>query len=157
MTESEVEFLNSIEQYQPELDFYQKSHACSDGVKVSAIKAIWDKFAPSVSLQRFGNARSIHVPVDLACGTCISAMFNEVINWRRIVTSKKQSEVAQTYFKGVPDKTKAKVIEVAPKESGVYYNINDIESVKNALTKSDIKFHHKMKLPKLLQLLNESK
>ena len=167
-----MNLLKELKPFHKQIDAFKSGYGITDTVAIQKLADIWDAFADTRKKAIYGSDSAVIPRTKTTCASCIKDMMNMLCNWREIVTREEGEKLVE--FKSV----KAKVEVVKPKavigvnddptkiwgegsgiENGIVVNtdINDIEAVRKLLTMSGIKYHHKMKLPKLLELLNEPK
>lgn len=152
-----MNLLLKLKPLEAHLDAFEKTKSMTDTQAVKACIEIWDEWKniPEVSLVIYGKVK-LMPKTDMGCGSCVGEAIRSLVAWRNA----QRAAIPKIIFKGVPDmsKPKAKVSEeVVTDDKGhiLLVNESDIESVKAALKAKKIGYHHKMKLPALLGLLNK--
>ena len=162
-----MNLLKELEPFHKQIDAFKAGYGITDTVAIQKLADIWDAFADTRKKAIYGSDSAVIPRTKTTCASCIKDMMNMLCNWREIVTREEGEKLVE--FKSV----KAKVEVVTPKVlvenvKGSYVDfsdpdvfaeldLDDIENLRNVLHARGIKFHHKMKKPKLLKLLNESK
>lgn len=160
-----MNLLLKLKPLEAHLDAFEKTKSMTDTQAVKACIEIWDEWKniPEVSLVIYSKVKQTP-KTDMGCGSCVGEAIRSLVAWRNA----QRAAIPKISFKGVPDMSKPKanvteekVLVESFKGSNVdlgqilNINVNDIESVKAALNVRGIKYHHKMKLPALLGLLNK--
>jgi len=146
-----MNLLKELEPYHKNLDAFKAGYGITDTVVIQKLADIWDAFADTRKKAIYGSESAVIPRTKTTCASCIKDMMNMLCNWKGIVEREEGEKLVD--FKSV----KAKVQVVKPEAIVINPDINDLKSVQSLLTIKGVKFHHKMKLPKLLELLNESK
>lgn len=152
-----MNLLKELKPFAAQLDHFKGGYGITDTIAINKLADIWDRFADTRKKEIYGSDTVIIPKTKTSCASCIKDMMNMLINWRRIVEGEGGDLVE---FKSVKQ---ANVTEVSihtnltviiGKDSGFTNGDIDIDGVKKQLTERGIKYHHRMKLPKLLELLN---
>lgn len=171
-----MNLLLKLKPLEAHLDAFEKTKSMTDTQAVKACIEIWDEWKniPEVSLVIYNKVKQTP-KTDMGCGSCVGEAIRSLVAWRNA----QRADIPKISFKGVPDmskpkakvseevvETKLKFMEGQPEfkdgddcgmtqERMMGFDPKDIESVKAHLRFSGIKYHHKMKLPALLALLNK--
>lgn len=153
-----MNLLLKLKPLEAHLDAFDKTKSMTDVNAVRQCITIWDEWKniPEVSLVIYGKHKETP-KTDMSCGSCVAEAISSLVAWRNA----QRQAIPKISFKGVPDmsKPKAKVSEeVVTFESSIETTLGKLiteDDVKAQLKIRGIKYHHKMKLPALLGLLNK--
>jgi hypothetical protein len=172
-----MNLLNELKPFAAQLDHYKQGYGITDTIAINKLADIWDRFADTRKKEIYGSDTVIIPKTKTSCASCIKDMMNMLVNWRRIVEgeggdlvefkSVKQANVTEVEA----NKPEATIGTIKINWRHIRMNVGDpmtygeaVEKFKGekleAIVKDclinvlGIKPHHKMKLPKLLELLN---
>lgn len=136
-----MNFIKETDKHARALENWKKGHGFSDMEALKDLANIWDEFKnlPQRKAVIYGSSTAQPPKTDLSCASCVHDLLTFCINWRKLL----ENEVTVD-FKGVPP-AKVVVNNTLP---------DNIEDARKYLDLSGKKYHHKMKLPKLLELIN---
>jgi hypothetical protein len=140
-----MDLIKELAPYKSQLDAYVKTKTMTDNAAKNALVKIWDRFIniPEHSKRAYGKETKVPI-TDMTCDDCKMKAIRKLVAWSK--------ELANDVPKISMKMVKSEVKEVATNVVNTIDRTN-IESVKAALDKAQVKYHWKAKLETLVKLL----
>lgn len=162
-----MNFIALTDRFARQIEAWKNGHGFSDQEALKDLAVIFHEFInlPERKKVSYPGALGPIPLVDVTCGNCstVRDMLTMCYNWRQHLVNEvtvdfqdvPKAIVETVDFKGV-DSQEVKELKAADHKGHILLGIKDIPDARKYLDLSGIKYHHKMKLPALIKLIEKN-